>query len=121
MFGTDLYVRITRDRFHVKNLKSGQEAQGTPEIPFSTTRLLVGHYESAERTLKATLAQAGGASFLASPNVLMHPMEMVEGGLSQIEERVFHELAMGAGAKKVVIHVGPALRDDEVSARLRAR
>lgn len=87
MFGADIYVRI---------------------MPFSTTRLLVGHFESAERTLKAAVARAGGrSSFLVSPNVLMHPLEMVEGGLSQIEERVLHELAIGA--------------DEEVSAKLSSR
>ena len=121
MFGTDIYVRITRNLFRVKNLKSGQEAQGIPEVPFSTTRLLVGHFESAERTLKSAIAQVGGSSFLVSPNVLMHPLEMAEGGLSQIEERVFHELAVGAGAKKVVVFVGPELVDGEVSAKLGAR
>jgi rod shape-determining protein MreB and related proteins len=121
MFGTDIYVRITRNLFLVKNLKSGQEAPGVPDVPFSTTRLLVGHFESAQRTLKSAIAQIGGTSFLVSPNVLMHPLEMVEGGLSQIEERVFRELAVGAGAKKVVVFVGPALGDSEVSAKLGAR
>jgi rod shape-determining protein MreB and related proteins len=118
MFGIDIYVRITRDLLRVKNLKSGKEVQGIPEVPFSTTRLLVGHFESAERTLKAAVAQVGGSSFMLSPKVLMHPLEMVEGGLSQIEQRVLHELAIGAGGKKVVVFVGPELADREVSAKL---
>jgi rod shape-determining protein MreB and related proteins len=121
MFGTDIYVRVTRNLFRVKNLKSGQEAQGVPEAPFSTTRLLVGNFESAQSTLKAALAQVGSGSFLVSPNVLMHPLEMVEGGLSQIEERIFQELAVGAGAKKVIVFVGPALADAEVSAKLKGK
>src|SRR5688572_19638639 len=112
MFRTDIYVCITRNLFRVKNVKSGQEAQGVPETPFSTTRMLVGHFESAERTLKAAVARVRGGSFLA-PNVLMHPLEMVEGGLSQIEERVLLELAKGAGANKVAVFVGPALGDNE--------
>ena len=119
MFRADIYVRITRNLFRVKNLKSGQEAQGVPETPFTTTRMLVGDFQSAQRTLKSALAQVGGASFLA-PNLLMHPLEMVEGGLSQIEERVLLELAKGAGASKVVVFVGPALGDNEVSAKLEA-
>jgi rod shape-determining protein MreB and related proteins len=121
MFGADIYVRITRNLFRVKNLRSGQEAQGVPEAPFSTTRLLVGQFESAQRTLKSTLAQVGSGWFLVSPNVLMHPLEMVEGGLSQIEERILQELAVGAGAKKVIIFVGPALGDAEVSAKLKGK
>jgi len=118
MLRNDIYVRITRNRFRVKNLKSGQEAEGAPETPFSTSRTLVGHFESAQRTLKSVVAQV--TSFLA-PNLLMHPLEMVESGLSQIEERVLLELAKGAGANKVVVFVGPALSDNEVSAKLEAQ
>jgi len=118
MFGADIYVRITRNLIRVKNLKAGRDAQGIPDTPFTTTRLLVGNFESAQRTLKSAIAQSGGSLFLVSPNVLMHPLEMVEGGLSQIEERIFRELAVGAGAKKVVVWVGAELPDSEVSARL---
>jgi hypothetical protein len=119
MLGTDLYVRITRNTIRVKNLKSGEEASVIAEVPFSTTRLLVGHFESAEKTLKAALAKAGGGSFVLRPRMLVHAMELVEGGLSQIEERVLHEMGIGAGAKKVVVYAGPALADADVSAKLR--
>jgi len=119
MFATDIYVRIGRDLLLVKNLKSGQETQVVPDQPFTTARLLVGHFESADRAIKKAFAQVGGNSFLASPNVLVHPLQMVEGGLSQVEERIFHELAVGAGAKKAVVHVGAELSDAEVSAKLR--
>jgi len=55
VFGTDIYIRITRNLFRVKNLKSGREAQGIPATPFSTTRLLVGNFEPAQRALKSAL------------------------------------------------------------------
>ena len=121
MFDTDLYVRITRNLLRVKNLKSGQEIQLAPEHPFTTTRMLVGDFTSADHTMKKALAQVGANSFLASTRVLMHPMELVEGGLSEIESRILQELAVGAGAKKTVVHVGPELGDAEVSAKLRER
>ena len=121
MFGTDIYVRIYRNRMRVKNLKSGEEADGLPEAPFSTARMLVGDFASADKTLKAAMAQVGGKSFLASPSVLMHPLELVEGGLSQIEERILQELAAGAGARKVRIWLGQELADAELSAKLDAK
>lgn len=40
-------------------------------------------------------------------------MEKVEGGLSQIEDRIFRELAFGAGALKVVVHTGAELTDSQ--------
>ena len=71
MFGADVYVRITRNLFRVKNLRSGVEAQGMPEKPF--------------------------------------------------DDRALRELAMDAGAKKVVVWIGARLSDTEVSAKLKER
>jgi rod shape-determining protein MreB and related proteins len=75
-------------------------------------------YESAQRTLKSALGRVGATSFMVSPNLLLHPLELVEGGLSQIEDRVLRELAVGAGAKKAMIWIGAELSDGEVSAKL---
>ena len=47
------------------------------------------------------------------------PMEKTVGGLSQVEERVLHELALGAGARRAVVWVGQALSDREVSEKCR--
>jgi len=43
---------------------------------------------------------------------------MTEGGLSEVEERVLRELAMCAGASKVVVWVGHELSDAEVKEKL---
>lgn len=55
-----------------------------------------------------------GKWFFTSPVIIIHPMEMIDGGLSQIEERALMELASGAGARKVVVWVGHELSDQEV-------
>jgi hypothetical protein len=39
---------------------------------------------------------------------------MVEGGLSEVEERALRELAMSSGARSVVVHIGAPLTDLEV-------
>lgn len=39
---------------------------------------------------------------------------MVEGGLSEVEERLFRELALGAGARKMALWTGQELRPDQV-------
>jgi rod shape-determining protein MreB and related proteins len=120
MFGDDIYVRISRDLVRAKNVKSGKEVQVAPEAPFTTQRLLVGNFDSAQQALRSALRQVlGGGLLTLSPNVLVHALERVEGGLSQIEERVLRELAMGAGAKKVVVFAGPVLQDAQVAEKLR--
>jgi rod shape-determining protein MreB len=53
--------------------------------------------------------------------VVIHPLEKIEGGLSQVEERLFHELAVGAGASKVVVWAGAPLSDAEVAAKLQGK
>ena len=53
-----------------------------------------------------------------SARVLVHPTEMVENGLSQVEERILLELPYGAGAKKVAVYVGPLLDDAGVRQQL---
>jgi len=50
--------------------------------------------------------------------MVIHPIEMVEGGLSQVEERMFKELATAAGARKVSVWLGHELSDQEVVRRL---
>ena len=45
---------------------------------------------------------------------------MVEGGLSEIEERILKEVAIGAGATKVVVWVGAPLTDADVKAKLKS-
>lgn len=119
LFSNAIYVRVRRNQFQVRSLKSGFDATGVAPTPFTTTRLLIGQLAAAQNTLKDALKQVSKESLLAvSPDVLIHPPEMVEGGLSEIEERIFREVAIGAGAKKVVVWVGHELSDTEVKEKL---
>ena len=118
--GRTVYVRVMRDRLKVRSLDSGTEVEVSPASPFSTERLLIGNFAAAEAALKEGLKKiAGGGWFTPSPRVVMHPLEMSEGGLSEVEERILRELAIGAGAMKVVVWVGPQLSDAEVRERVR--
>ena len=48
----------------------------------------------------------------------MHPMEMYEGGLSEVEERILNELAFSAGAIKVALHTGATLTAKEAKHKI---
>lgn len=85
------------------------------EANFSHPRMLVGEFEIAEGLLKQGLKEAySGNLFLSRPHVIMHPKEVLEGGLTMIEHRVLRELALGAGAVRTYIRVGPDLSKEEV-------
>ncbi len=75
--------------------------------PFSHPRVLLSDFTVAEKLLQHVFRQMQIRRFLAPIiSVVIHPMEKIEGGLTQVEMRAFRELALNAGAREVVIHEG---------------
>jgi rod shape-determining protein MreB and related proteins len=95
----------------------GAEAKnlaGTANIevtnPFAHPRLLIGDFYNAEKILMHAVREVCRKKlFPPSPRVVIHPMEKLEGGLTDIELRVFRELCIGAGAREVVVYVDSPL------------
>lgn len=114
-----VYVRVKKNQFRVRSLESVKEATFDAQPPFTTTRLLIGQFLIAESVLKRALKEMKGGILAVSPQVLIQPLEMIEGGLSEVEERTLKEVAMGSGASKVVVWVGPELGDAEVRRKLK--
>lgn len=117
-----VYVQVRKNAFRLRHIESKKERDATAQAPFTTARLLVGQFREAASLLRKAIRElASGGLFQVSPVVVIHPTEMVEGGLSEVEERVFRELALGAGARRAIVHVGPTLTDAEVTAMSRNR
>lgn len=121
LLSNTVYIRIKRNQFRIRHIDSGIETTVQSETPFTTVRMLVGEYTAAEKTLKAALKQVAKSWLQLPPHVVIHPLEMIEGGLSQIEDRILHELAIGAGASKVVVWIGSELSDSEVKEKLNGK
>lgn len=107
----------------LKVLAVGSDARGaaaqpdtTVHNPFAHPRSLVSDFTLAEQVLKAFIRRVVGNKrlFLPSPRITMHPLGEHAGGLTQVELRAFHELALGAGAYQARIWLGPALTDDQL-------
>ncbi|WP_415882384.1 hypothetical protein [Neptuniibacter sp. QD34_54] len=115
LFVADLYLKVRKNKFEIKNLTENSVwTIATPEQPFTTERLLVGQFSAAEPVLKELVKDVMPSGFMKkSAQIIIHPMDMVEGGLCEVEERIFTELGLGAGAFKVKLHVGEGLTDDE--------
>ena len=118
VFNTDLYVQVGINRVVARNVRTGESSAQASAQTFSHPRMLVGSFTEAQATVKRAVAEAKGSGLFKSLRVLMHPTELTSGGLSQVEERVLHELALGAGASKAVVWVGAVLSDDTVSTKL---
>lgn len=115
LFVADLYLKVRKNKFEIKNLtENGAWQIATPEQPFTTERLLVGQFSAAEPALKQLVKDVMPSGFMKkSAQILIHPVDMAEGGLCEVEERILTELGLGAGAFKVKLHVGEGLTDDE--------
>lgn len=118
MFSCPLYIQLRENHCWVRNLKTGSSVEIRAEPGFSHPRMLVGNFSHAQTTLSPLVAKARGSGFVISTPVLIHPLEKVEGGLSQVEERMFQELAMSTGASRVVVWIGAPLNDAEALAKL---
>lgn len=117
MFSKLLYVQVRKNQFDVRNLANARTVRRSADPGFSHPRMLVGNFTAAQRCLKAALSEARGGGLALVTRVVMHPMETVDGGLTEVEERLFQELALSAGASKVVVWVGAPLSDTEVTSK----
>ncbi|WP_432719608.1 hypothetical protein R0381_000254 [Jeongeupia wiesaeckerbachi] len=113
-FRDTFYIKISKNTITIRCIETQEQATATSE--FSSNRLLVGNFTNADKTIKELVSRVTARRFYKIPVAVIHPLEMVDGGLSQIEERIFKELALSSGARKAYIHLGPLLNDSSVLA-----
>jgi rod shape-determining protein MreB len=121
MFTKSLYVQVRENQFQVRNVDDSRSIQLNATPGFSHQRMLVGNFTAAQECLKAAISEARGSGFALLTSVVIHPLEKIEGGLTQVEERLFHELAVGAGAAKVFVWDGAPLSDAEVISKIKGK
>lgn len=114
------YVRVSRDRFDVAPVSGAAVTEiFSSATPFTSCRLLLGEFTVAQECLRRAFDRMVPKGLLKRwPAVLIHPVEMVDDGLSEVERRVFRELAFAAGARRVVLWVGDELTPEQVNAKL---
>ncbi len=113
MFKTQIfYVKIRENSFNIKCIDSGENIVLNAKTPFSSKRLLIGEFEVAEKLLRSGFKKLI-KGFIA-PIAVMHPLELVDDKLSGVEEKIFREIALSAGARKVKLWLGDELTDQEL-------
>lgn len=121
LFSVDLYVRVYKNRFLITKLSGGGvETSFVPDQPFTTRRLLIGEFIPAETCLRRAVKEISGFRlFQPSTVMILHPMDMMEGGASSVEKKVFLDLTFGAGARDVIFWFGNELSATEASQLLK--
>jgi len=73
---------------------------------------LIGQFLAAENVLKRAVKEMSkGGIFAVSPQVLIQPLEMLEGGLSEVEERNIEGTRNWRRCVKGCVWVGHELSD----------
>ncbi|MDC9819056.1 YjaA family stress response protein [Pectobacterium polonicum] len=115
-----LYIRIYRDTLMVRNVDTQKEVTEQSEIPFTTTRLLLGQMIPAMKLLDRLTRKVAPKRLIdlfSSHKVIIHATEMNEGGHSQVEFASYIELAKSISPQGKHIYVcskNVPLTDQEV-------
>jgi hypothetical protein len=117
-FLNPVYVQIAVNRIILRDIATGHAVTLLADPAFSHERMLIGNFTVADAPLKKGLKQVRQSIFSVAPTVLLHPLDKLEGGCTQVEQRVFQELALGAGARKMTLWTGKPLSGQEVLDKL---
>jgi rod shape-determining protein MreB len=155
LFSNDLLVELSQNKISIKVFSSDIKYEDEPYIaiektkkgdvvkaigkmakretssniavtnPFQHPRSLVGDFFLAEKIIQHGVFEIHKSRIRPAPRIIMHQLEKTEGGLTSIENRVLRELAVGAGAREVVIYFGSKINTsvdsfDSVKSRVSA-
>ena len=86
---------------------------------FQSPRSIIGDFEAAEKALQAFIKRVAPERswwniFPFVPVMVIHPLEKVQDGLTQVEARALEDLCWRARAADVYVWTGRLLMDDEV-------
>jgi rod shape-determining protein MreB len=70
--------------------------------------MLISNYRIALREMREGMAGVRRGGLLARrPQVLVHPMELIDGGVTDLECEILEALALNSGAYKAAVYEGP--------------
>ena len=110
-----VYVQIQKNQFDMKYIEEDKSTSLTAFPSFSTQRMLIGEYSVAEHLFKKGVKELIGSVWIPPMfRIIMQPMELTDGGLCQVEERILHQLASSMQPRTIKIHIGDLLGDEDV-------
>ena len=112
-----IYVQVFAKRFLVKNIDADTSVEVSRDQSYASPRMLIADFTTAQHQLKEAVKSVRRG--LRAPEILLHPMELIEGGVTQVEHRVFVELGVGAGASKAAVFTGAPLGGEGVRRAIR--
>ncbi|GAA3781502.1 hypothetical protein GCM10022271_12260 [Corallibacter vietnamensis] len=122
LFKDDLfYVKIWKNRIEIIDVEKGNSICDKSNISFSNDRLLISDFDIAEKFFKKQVEKLKKDYKVKRYNsFIVQPMELNEGGISEVEKRIFLESFERVNGRKVKIWDGAELTNKEVIDKLRS-
>lgn len=103
-----IYIRLYKNRAKVSRLDNGTTIEKTASTAFSNERIILGDYLVAEEFLKGIIQELiPKKTFSTRFTFILHPLELTEGGLTEVEKRAMRDSAIHVGANEVYISESP--------------
>ena len=107
IFKTNLiYLVLYKNKVKVIDLMSGKFVEKNATQPFSSARILWADYQVGENFVNTILRDF--INNWGAHRMLVHQMEILEGGLSEVEKRALIDSARHMNAKEVYLMEGGA-------------
>ncbi len=114
-----LYIKVSKNFAEIIDVNKNKSINGKPVKPFSSERLLIAEFETAEDFMNELILKLKKGNRVKRDNVILfHPIDFIEGGLSEVEKRIFLEVAERLKGKIVKIWVGEELTNKQVISKL---
>ena len=104
-----IYILFYKNRIKVYRLDNGLSIERNAVIPFSNSKILFANFTEGERFLSSLISELVpklGRFFSRSLIVLAHQLEMINEGLSQVEERALIDAIRHSSAVDVFVIEG---------------
>lgn len=98
-------IQLYRNRVVIRNIDLGITIDRTCSGKFSNPRMVLADFRVAEEFTRSLLREMSQKRFAPPMKVLVQPMELVDGGISPVEQRSFNDFAQHLGAKYVFLHL----------------
>lgn len=111
---TLIYIKIYTNRVVIKNLNTRKETI-IDECIFSNDRYLIAEFTKLTKALELRIKEVYRESFaFFAPKVVVHPMELVDKELCEVERQILSELIENSFRTQPLLWLGKTLSDVEV-------
>ncbi len=114
------YLIIKENHFTLRLLETNGEYRKDAQEPMSSNSLLVSNMDYAKRLLKECESQLSQGFSFTKPLIIIHPTRILKDQFTDIEKRLYQELARAIKARKVLFHTGKELSFKEIESLVEA-